>query len=40
MDDLAAKGIDQRVILPFRVPDDDVVLCCKESIRDLPLCRE
>lgn len=40
MDHLSAQGIDKRIIFPFRISDNDVVLSDKKSIRNLPLCRE
>ncbi len=37
---LAAQGIDQGIILPFRVSDDNIVLGNKKSVGNLPLCGE
>ena len=40
MNHLPAKCIYKWIILPFRISDDDIVLCSKESVGNLPLCRE
>ena len=40
MDNLTAKGIDKRIILSFRISDDNIVLRSKKGIGDLPFSRE
>ena len=40
MDNLTAQRFHQRIILSFRICDDNIVRCGKEYVRDLTLCTE
>ena len=40
MNALPAQCFDQRIILAFRVCDDNIVRCCEEHVRHFTLCTE
>lgn len=40
MDNLTAQRFHQRIILAFRVCNDNIVRCGKEYVRDFTLCTE
>ena len=40
MDYLPAQGIDQGIIFPLRISDNNIVLSNKKGVSNLPFCRE